>query len=344
MARLDRLPEVKEVAQAAACIGRVFDHPLLAAVVGWPEGDLEAALGELAAAELVFRRGTPPEASYTFKHALVRDAAYESLLRSRRQAMHRRIAEVLEERLTDAGGTGPEVLARHLTDAGLAARAIPYWRRAGELAAGRSANLEAVAHLTKGLELVGTLPDAPGRLDEELALLLAIGGPVMASKGYGAPEVERAYGRAWALCDRLGRTAELSPVLRGLWSCHLVRGEYRRARDLAERLVALADGQGQLRRAPAQRALGTTLFFLGRFTDATAVLDESVAIDDAAAAWEDPAHLLLYTERAGAVARLYSAWALWYRGFPDGAVRRMEAGLALSRRLGHASGLAFALT
>jgi hypothetical protein len=121
-----------------------------------------------------------------------------------------------------------------------------------------------------------------------------------------------------------------------------VRGEYQRARDLAERLVALADGQGQLRRAPAQRALGTTLFFLGRFTDATAVLDESVAIDDAAAAWEDPAHLLLYTERAGAVARLYSAWALWYRGFPDGAVRRMEAGLALSRRLGHASGLAFA--
>ena len=115
-----------------------------------------------------------------------------------------------------------------MTEAGLAERAIPYWRRAGELAAGRSANLEAIAHLSKGLELIGTLPDAPEQLEEELALCLAIGGPLMATKGYPAPEVERTYSRAWALCDQLGRSAELFPVLRGLWHYHHVRGELRR--------------------------------------------------------------------------------------------------------------------
>ena len=150
------------------------------------------------------------------------------------------------------------------------------------------------------MELIGTLPDAPEHLDEELALRLAIGGPLIATKGYPAPEVERTYSRAWALCDQLGRSAELFPVLRGLWNCHFVRGELQRAHDLAERLVALAEEQGTpLRRALARRALGTTLFFLGRFADATAALDEGIAIDDAVAAWEDPAHLLLYTERAG---------------------------------------------
>ena len=125
------------------------------------EADLGDALEQLVSSELVFRRGTPPEATYSFKHALVQDAAYQSLLKSKRQQLHARIAEVLEARLTGVGETGPEVLARHLTDAGLAERAIPYWRRAGELAAGRSANLEAIAHLSKGLELIATLPDAP---------------------------------------------------------------------------------------------------------------------------------------------------------------------------------------
>ena len=251
---------------------------------------------------------------------------------------------MLEERFPDVGETQPEVLAQHLTEAGLAERAIPYWRRAGELAAGRSANVEAIAHLSKGLELLGTLPDAPEHLDEELALRLAIGGPLIATKGYAAPEVERTYSRAWALCDQLGRSAELFPVLRGLWNCHLVRGELQRAHDLAERLVGLAEEQGApLRRALARRARGTTLFFLGRFADATAALDEGIAIDDAVAAWEDPADLLLYTERAGVVCRLYSAWALWFLGFPDRALERVEAGLALGQRLAHANSLAFAL-
>ena len=316
IARLDRLGPVKEVAQIGAVIGREFSHEQLTAVSPLAADKLGEALDQLVRSELAFRRGAPPKASYAFKHALIQDAAYQSLLKSKRQQLHARIAQALEERLTDAGETGPEVLARHLTEAGLAERAIPYWRRAGELAAARSADVEAIAHLSKGLELIATLPDSPEHLNEELALLLAIGGPLMANKGPAAQEVERTYSRASALCEQMGRSAELFPALRGLWSCYFVRGEYQRAYDLATQLVTLADEQEETRRALARRALGATLFFLGRFADAATAVNEGIAFDDAVAAWEDPAHLLLYTERAGVACRLYSAWALWYSAFP----------------------------
>jgi class 3 adenylate cyclase/predicted ATPase len=346
MARLDRLAPVKQVAQIGAVIGREFSHDLLVAVSPLPEKKLGDALDQLVNSELVFRRGMPPDATYTFKHALVQDAAYQSLLKSKRQQLHARISEALEQRFPDVGETEPEVLARHLTEAALVERAIPYWRHAGELAAGRSANVEAIAHVSKGLELIGMLPDASEQLDEELALLLAIGGPQIATKGYAAPEVERTYSRASDLCDQLGRSAELFPVLRGLWNCYFVRGELRRAYDLAERLVVLAEEQGApLRRALARRALGTTLFYFGQFVDAAQELSEGIANDDAVAAWEDHrADLLLYTERAGVACRLISAWALWYLGFPDRALERVEAGLALGHRLAHANSLAFAVS
>jgi class 3 adenylate cyclase/predicted ATPase len=343
MARLDRLAPVKEVAQIGAVIGREFSHELLAAVAPMTGNLLGDALEQLVNSELVFRRGAPPDATYSFKHALVQETAYQSLLKSKRQQLHARIADALEERSSNIGETGPEVLAQHLTDAGLAERAIPYWRRAGELAAGRSANVEAIAHLSKGLELVRRLPDAPERAAEEFALRMAIGGPLIASHGYAVPEVEQTYSRAWALCDQLGRSAELFPVLRGLWNCYFVRGEFQRAHDLAERLVALAEEHGApLRRALARRALGTTLFTLGRFADAIGELNEGIALDDAAGE-DHRAHLLLYTERAGVVCRLYSGWVLWFQGFPDRALERVDAGLALGRRLEHANSLAFAL-
>jgi predicted ATPase len=343
LARLDRLAPVKEVAQIGAVIGREFSHELLAAVVPLGNNQLQDALAQLIASELIFRRGASPDATYSFKHALVQDTAYQSLLKSKRQQLHAHIAEALEQRFPELADTQPEVLARHFMDGGLGERAIPYWRRAGELAAGRSANIEAIAHLTKGLELVRPLPDAPEHLEEELALLVAIGGPLIANKGYPAPEVERTYRRAWTLCDQLGRSDELFPVLRGLWNCHQGRGELRQVYELAERLVMLAEEQGTpVHRALARRAQGTALFLLGRFADAAAVLDEGIAIDDALAAWEDPAHLLPYTERAGVVCRLYSAWNLWFLGFPDRALQVVETGLALGQRLAHANSLAFA--
>ena len=344
IARLDRLASVKEIAQTAAVIGREFSHELLAAVARMSVNELDGALDQLVQSELVFRRGKPPDATYTFKHALVQEAGYQSLLKSKRQQLHARIAQVLEQRLTDAGDAGLEVLAQHWTSAGQAERAIPYWRRAGERAARRSANLEAITHLNKGLELLRTLPNASEHLDEEFALRMAMGGPLIATKGYPAPEVEQIYNRAWALCNQPGRSADPFPVLRGLWNCILNRGELHRAHDLAEQLVALAEEQGTpVHRALARRALGATLFFLGRFGDAAAALSEGIAIDDAVAAWEDPAHLLLYTERAGLVCRLYSAWVLWYLGFPDGALQKIEDGLALGHRLAHVNSLTFAL-
>jgi predicted ATPase len=345
MARLDRLALVKDVAQIGAVIGREFSYELLAAVAPISANLLGDALEQLVASELVFRRGAPPEATYTFKHALVQDAAYQSLLKSKRQQLHARIAEALEQELPDAAGVGPEVLARHLTDAGLPHRAIPYWRRAGELAAGRSANLEAIAHLSKALDLIGSLPNAEQQLEEELALRLTIGGPLTAIKGYAAPEVEQTYHRAWALCEQVGRPAELFSVLRGLWNCHLLRGELQQAHELSERLVILAEEQGPpLHRALARRALGPTLFYLGRFADAAAVLDEGIAIDDAVESLDgDRANLLLHTERAGVSCRLLSGRALWFLGFPDRALRMVEAGLALAQGLAHANSIGFAL-
>jgi predicted ATPase/class 3 adenylate cyclase len=342
MARLDRLAPVKEVAQIGAVIGREFSHKLLAAVAPMSADQLGDALEQLVNSELVFCHGTPPGATYSFKHALVQDAAYQSLLKSKRQQLHARIAQVLEQ--SPDAEAAPEVLAQHLTDAGLAERAIFYWRRAGELAAGLSANVEAIAHLSKGLELIPTLPNAAEQLDEELALLLAVGGPLIATEGYAVAEVERTYGRAWALCDQLGRSAELFPVLRGLWNCYFVRGDFRRAHDLAEQLAGLAEEQGEpLRRALARRARGATLFVLGRFADATTALNEGTAIDDAMEAGDDHrAHLLLYTERPGVVCRLYSAWVLWFLGFPDRALDRLDSGFALGQRLAHANSLAFA--
>jgi predicted ATPase len=174
---------------------------------------------------------------------------------------------------------------------------------------------------------------------------LAIGGPLMATRGYAAPEVERTYSRAWALCKQLSRSAELFPVLRGLWNCHHLRGELQQAHELSERLVQLAEEEGTpLHRALARRALGATLYYLGRFADAAAVLDEGIAIDDAVSALDDHrADLLLHTERAGVVCRLLSGRALWFLGFPDRALERIEAGLSLGQRLAHASSVAFAL-
>jgi predicted ATPase len=344
MARLDRIPEVKEVAQIAGCIGREFDHILLAAIADKPAPTLATALERLTTAELVFRRGTPPQATYTFKHALVHDAAYQSLLKSRRQQLHVRIAEVLEQQFPDVRENQPEVLARHLTDAGLAERAIPYWRRAGELVAGRSANLEAIGHLSKGLELTGALPSTDQRVDDELTLRLAIGGPLMAIKGYSSPEVEQNYGRARELCERLGRSAELFPVLRGLWNCYFPRAEIQRASELATRLVDLAEEQDTpLDRAHACRAQGSTSFAVGRLVDAAEQLGRGIALDIAVEDLsEHRAHALLHGEHPGLYCRIYLAWALWFLGYPDQALERANEAIDLGQRLAQPSNIAVA--
>jgi predicted ATPase len=189
MARLDRLATVKGLAQLGATLGREFSYDLLQAVSPWDEETLQRGLQQLVEAELLYQRGLPPQATYLFKHALIQEAAYQSLLRSTRQRHHQRIAQVLEARFPETVETQPELVAHHYTEAGLSAQAIPYWQRAGQRALERSANLEAVAHLTKGLEVLATLPDTPERAQQELVMQTTLGPALMHTKGQAAPEV-----------------------------------------------------------------------------------------------------------------------------------------------------------
>jgi class 3 adenylate cyclase len=195
MARLDRLASVKGVAQLGAVLGREFAYEVLQAVAPLDEKTLQHGLAQLVDAELLYQRGIPPQATYVFKHALIRDTAYESLLRSTRQQSHQRIAQVLEAQFPETAETQPELLAHHYTEAGLMAQAVGYWQRAGQHALQRSANLEAVHHLTTGRALLATLPETPARAQQELDLQLALGAALMATKGPAAPEVEQTYAR-----------------------------------------------------------------------------------------------------------------------------------------------------
>jgi predicted ATPase/class 3 adenylate cyclase len=344
--RLDRSAVVKEVAQIGAVVGRAFSYELLASVALLQEPDLRASLDELVRSELVFRRGVPPDAIYTFKHALVQDTAYASLLKTRRLKLHARIAAVLEERFPETVAAEPEVLAHHLSRAGLHGSAVEYWRKAGEIAVRRSANVEAIAHFSKALEALETQPDSRARSEQEFALQMSLAVPLVASRGISGIEVERTYSRAQALCEREGKRDELFPVLRGLWNCYLARGQLQRAHDLAVRIFAQAEEhEGPLQRALAHRALGSTLFFLSRFAEALDETEQAIAIDDALEGSDsNRTHLFLYGERPGIIARLYGGWALWFRGFPDRAVARFGEAIALAEKLDHAYSLAFALT
>ena len=273
MARLDRLATVKEVAQLGAVLGRAFSYELLRTASQLDEATLQHGLAQLVEAELLYQRGVLPQATFIFKHALIQEVAYQSLLKSRRQQFHHRIAEVLAERLPETAGTQPELLAHHYTEAGLVAQAIPYWQQAGQRAAERSANIEAISHLTKGLELLKTLPDTPERAEQELELQIALGPALSAAKGYAAAEVERAYARGRELCQQVGETPRLFPALAGLWFFYHVRADFRTALEQAEYLLTLA-GQEQDPglRLQAHLALGMDFFHIGELASFSAPL------------------------------------------------------------------------
>jgi class 3 adenylate cyclase len=264
MARLDRLGAAKEVAQLAATIGREFPYELLRAISPLEETRLSGALNRLVDAELLEEFSSHSRFGYRFRHALIRDAAYESLLRSQRRVHHRKIAEGLRERFGDIVEAQPELLAHHFTEAFAIGEAIPYWQRAGQKAIERSANAEAVSHLTKALELIEKLPDSPSRAQQELALQVTLGVPLMLTKGYGAPEVERVYSRARQLYQQVGEGPQFFPILFGLWVYHRVKADYRTARELGEQLVSLGQtAQDPALLVEAHGALGDTLSFLG---------------------------------------------------------------------------------
>ena len=264
MARLDRLSTVREIAQLGATLGREFSYELLQAVSPLDEGTLQHGLRQLVGAELVYQRGVAPQATYLFKHALIQDTAYQSLLKSTRQPYHRQIAQVLEERFPETVETQPELVAQHYTEAGLIAQALPYWQRAGERATQRSAYVEAVAHLTRGLEVLKALPDTPERTQHELTLQIALGNPLIATKSFGALEVEKVYARALELCRQVGETPQLFEALFGLCAFHIMRAEYQTARQLGEQLLTLAQRlQNPTFLMAAHHILGGILLYLG---------------------------------------------------------------------------------
>jgi predicted ATPase len=342
MARLDRLATVKGLAQLGATLGREFAYDLLQAVVPWDEETLQQGLQQLVQAEFLYQRGVPPQATYLFKHALIQDAAYQSLLKSTRQHYHQRIAEVLRDRFPETAAIQPEQVAHHYTEAGLTEQAIPYWQRAGQQALQRSAYAEAVSHLTAALDLLTTRPESPERSQQELTVQMILGTALIATKGGGAPEVERLYTRARALCERVGEPPQLFRALRGLWYVYNVRGDFQAARVLGEQLLSLA----QRLHDPdllleAHHTLWAGLFFGGEPAAAQPHLDQGLRLYDPQ---RHHTHAVLYSgHNPGPCCRWTAALVLWLRGYADQAVASMQAALALAQQIAHPLTLTLAL-
>jgi predicted ATPase/class 3 adenylate cyclase len=341
MARLDHLAPVKETAQIGAVIGREFAYELLAAVSPLPDAKLQEALYQLVQAELVFRRGQPPEATYIFKHALIQDAAYQSLLKRTRQQYHQRIAQVLEARFSELVETQPELLAHHYTEAGLPELAIPYWQRAGQRALQRSANQEAISHGTRGLELLLTLPETPERAEQELLLQTTLGPALLAAKGYAAPEVGRAYTRAWDLCQQGGDMHQIVPIQYGLWVFHIAGAEYQTAHQLATQLFHLAQGwHDPIPLLAALRELGGAALMLGQPVPARGHLEQALALYDPQ---QHGPLAFRYGHDVGTSVLAFLSLTLWLLGYPDQARQKSTSALTLAQELAHANSLASTL-
>jgi predicted ATPase len=341
MARLDRLVTAKAVAQYAAVIGRQFAYDVLSMVSQLDAATLQRELGRLVEAEIVYQRGVPPQATYTFKHALIQDAAYESLLKSTRQQYHQRIAQVLEAQFPEMAEAQPELLAHHYTEAGLTEQAVHYWHKAGQSAIQRSAHVEAIAHLRTGLELLQTLSETPQRLQRDVDLHIALGASLIATKGFAAPEVGQTYLRARQLCQSLENPHQIFPVLRGLSNYYLIRAELQTVHALGEQLLALAQQvQDATMLVAAHRALGATLFWMGAVASAQTHFAQGIALYDPK---QHRASAFLYGEDTGVICRSYASWTLWHLGYPDQGLARNDEAVPLAQQIAHPFSLDFAL-
>jgi class 3 adenylate cyclase/tetratricopeptide (TPR) repeat protein len=341
MARLDRLAPVKEIAQLGAILGREFSYELLHTVSPLDEGSLQQGLRQLVEVELLYQRGLPPHATYLFKHALIQDTAYQSLLKSKRQQYHQQIAQVLEEQFPDTKETQPELVAHHYTEAGLAEQAIPYWQKAGQRASQRSAHGEAISHLTTGLELLKTLPDTPERAQQELRLHISLGGPMTAIKGWAAPETGAVYARAREICRQVGETPQIFPVLWGLCAFYSVRAEYQTALELAKQLLSLAESvQDSALLLEAHYAVGQALNLMGEFSSSREHLEQVIELYEAR---QHRSLAFVHGMDPGVMGRSVAASVLWFLGYPEQALRYSRDALTLARELAHPFSSAFAL-
>jgi tetratricopeptide (TPR) repeat protein len=348
MARLDRLGPAKEVAQIGAAIGREFSYALIAAVASKAEANLASALDRLAAAGLLFRQGAPPHASYLFKHALVQDAAYGTLLREPRRALHARIAEALESQFAELAESQPELLAHHCSEAGQIEKAAGLWGKAGQRSLARSALAEAVAQFTRALDQMATLPGTPALRREQIKLQVALITPLIHVKGYAAAETKAAAEQARLLIERaeaLGEPPEdpllLFSVLATFWAANLVAFNGDVVCDLAAQLLALAEKQrATVPLMIGHRLMGQSLLLTGDIAEGRAHLDQAITLFDPA---EHRPLATRFGQDVGVVALSFRSFALWLLGYPEAALRDTDDALKNAREMGQAATLMYAL-
>src|SRR5713101_134586 len=342
--RIDRLPVAeKELLQTLAVIGKEFAFSLLEQVVNQPEDTLQPRLFRLQEAEFIYEQPAFPEVEYVFKHALTQDVAYTSLLLERRKILHERVAQAIEEVYREALEDHYSELAHHYSRSGNTKKAVEYLRLAGRQPMQRSANEEAIRHLTAALQLLQTLPETHERIQQELSLQIALGVPLQAMRGSAAPEVEKVYARARELCQQLGDAPQLVPVLAGLWVFYLQRGEMATTHELAEQIFTLArDVEAPALLLQAHRMIGTTLFWRGELPAAKSHLEQAITLYDPQ---QHRSHAFLYYGLdPGAVCLSFAGWTLWQLGYPDQSLTKSREALTLAQELAHPPTLAFVLS
>jgi len=341
MARLDRLASVRLVAQTGAAIGREFSYALLRVVSPLPDDELQTALARLVASELVFQRGTPPDAVYSFKHALVQDAAHDSLLRSTRQQLHAQIAEALETHSPELIDTQPERFAQHYAEAGQIEKSIVYWVKAGRRSATRSAMMEAAAQLQKGLDQLPLLPDSLERQQKELELRSGLGAALMIVKGYAAPETGDNYARARELREQLGSPSAFLHIPCGQVFYHVNRCEFDVAQRLAEDLLRVSrQHNNSAGLVLGHMCSGRTLVPVGRFASARSHLEQALALYDPIGHSSLP-HQVGIDPQVTSQTNL--VLVLFCLGFPDQAVALNRTAVAAARSFAHPPSLALCL-
>jgi len=343
IARFDRLGlAAKEVAQIGAVLGREFGYELIEQVAQRPAAELRAGLDRLAEAELLFCRGVPPESSYLFKHALVQDAAYGTLLRARRRELHARVAAVLEQHFADLNERQPELLAHHLTGAGEAEQAMAQWLRAGRRAAVRSAHIEAIAYFSRGLGLLATLPETSNRDQLEIELQLARAATLLSAKGAASTEATEAYARAKDLAERRDDANHVIAALWGLWIGNQTRNAFDAARGLSEKLIDLTENRGDDGlRLQAHHAAWTTRLFRGEPASSHQHCEAGCLLYQTD---QHRSHALIYGGHdPGVCARFVAGWVEWLLGYPDRAQASIKSALALAQELAHPYSSLFAL-